>query len=90
VNPLGIQEDSRYAAGSEDRSFDLVWYSAGQIGEQGYTIEVQIPLKSIRYANTNPVTMGVIFERRYPRPNTVLRLTTARQVCRPRSRPVLA
>jgi hypothetical protein len=67
VNPLGIQEDSRFAAGSEDRSFDLVWYSAGQIDEQGYTIEVQIPLKSIRYANTNPVTMGVIFERRVSR-----------------------
>lgn len=67
VNPLGIQEDSRFAAGAEDKSFDMVWYSAGQIDEQGYTIEVQIPFKSIRYADTNPVTMGAIFERRVSR-----------------------
>ncbi|HWP81693.1 MAG TPA: DUF5916 domain-containing protein [Bacteroidota bacterium] len=67
VNPLGVQGDSRFAAGSEDHSFDMVWYSAGQIDEEGYIVEVQIPLKSIRYADTNPVTMGVIFERRVSR-----------------------
>ncbi len=63
VNPLGIQMDSRYAANKEDLGFDLVWYSAGRIDEQGYTVEVRIPFKSIRYSGKNPVTMGVIFER---------------------------
>ena len=67
VNPLGIQADSRFAAGIEDHSFDLVWYSAGQIDEQGYTIEIQVPLKSIRYADKNPVQMSVFFERRVSR-----------------------
>ncbi|MEX1277235.1 MAG: DUF5916 domain-containing protein [Bacteroidota bacterium] len=67
VNPLGIQADSRFAAGIEDHSFDLVWYSAGQIDEEGYSIEIQVPLKSIRYADKNPVQMTVFFERRVSR-----------------------
>ncbi|GJQ20504.1 MAG: hypothetical protein HBSIN02_08590 [Bacteroidia bacterium] len=67
VNPLGIQEDSRFAAGGEDMSVDFVWYSAGRIVENGYIVEVQIPLKSIRYADTNPVEMSVVFERRVSR-----------------------
>jgi hypothetical protein len=67
INPLGIQADTRFAAGIEDASIDLVWFSAGRIDEKGYTIEVKIPLKSIRFANKNPVEMGVIFERRISR-----------------------
>lgn len=67
VNPLGIQEDSRFAAGGEDMGIDFVWYSAGRIVEDGYIVEVQIPLKSIRYASTNPVEMSVVFERRVSR-----------------------
>ena len=54
VNPLGIQMDSRYAANKEDLGFDLVWYSAGRIDEQGYTVEVRIPFKSIRYSGEQP------------------------------------
>jgi hypothetical protein len=50
INPLGIQSDSTYAGGKEDQSTDLVWYSAGRIDEEGYIVEVHIPLKSIRFA----------------------------------------
>ena len=67
VNPLGIQSDSRYAAGSEDFSVDFVWYSAGQLDEHGCTVEMGIPLKSIRYADHNPVEMSVFFERKVSR-----------------------
>jgi len=67
INPAGIQGDSRYAGGAEDHDFDAVWYSAGLIDEEGYNIEVQIPFKSIRFANKNPVEMAVIFERRISR-----------------------
>ena len=67
INPAGIQGDSRFAAGGEDRSMDFVWYSAGRIDEEGWTVEIRIPLKSIRYANRNPVEMGIIFERRISR-----------------------
>lgn len=67
INPMGIQQDSRFASNQEDFSVDLVWYSAGEINAEGYTIEVQIPLKSIRFAHKDVVEMGVIFERRISR-----------------------
>jgi len=67
VNPFGIQSDSRFAGGDEDFSIDLIWYSSGQLDEKGYTVEVRIPLKSIRYADRNPVEMSVFFERRVSR-----------------------
>lgn len=63
VNPLGIQMDSRYAAGQEDLGFDAVWYSAGRIDAEGYTVEMRVPFKSLRYSSGNPVTMSVVFER---------------------------
>lgn len=67
VNPLGVQGDSRYAAGHEDHSIDLIWDSAGRIDEKGYTIEIRLPLKSVRYALSNPARMGIVFERRISR-----------------------
>lgn len=63
VNPLGIQGDSRFAANQEDFSPDLVWYSAGRIDSLGYTVEIRLPLKSLRYRNDDPTVMGVILER---------------------------
>lgn len=67
VNPLGIQMDSVATATGEDYSVDFVWYSAGKIGPDGYTIEVKIPFKSLRYARREPVPMGIIFERNISR-----------------------
>ncbi len=63
VNPLGIQADSRFAANKEDYGYDAVWYSAGAIDGEGYSVEVRIPFKSLRYNRRNPVTMGVVVER---------------------------
>lgn len=67
VNPLGIQEDSRFTGNTEDTGIDLIWYSAGKMDPDGYSIEVQLPLKSLRYSNTNPVQMSVFFERKISR-----------------------
>lgn len=67
VNPLGIQADSRFEGNQEDFTIDVVWFSAGRIGEDGYTIEVRIPFKSIRYRHREPVEMGIIFERNISR-----------------------
>ena len=66
-NPLGIQGDSRFEGGDEDYSVDVVWYSKGRIDEHGYTVELKIPFKSIRFKQAEPVEMGVIFERRISR-----------------------
>lgn len=67
VNPFGIQADSKATSNNEDLGMDFVWYSAGKIDADGYSVEIQIPLKSIRYASTNPVEMAVFFERRIAR-----------------------
>jgi hypothetical protein len=67
VNPLGIQGDSRFEGGQEDFTIDVVWYSVGRIDAEGFTIEVKIPFKSIRYRSREPVEMGLIFERNISR-----------------------
>jgi len=63
VNPLGIQGDSRFAGNVEDFSADFVWASAGRLGPDGYTVEMRIPFKSIRYAGKERVEMAIFFER---------------------------
>ena len=63
VNPAGIQMDSRATMTDEDMNIDVVWYSAGRIDNEGYSIELKIPFKSIRFSHREPVEMGVIFER---------------------------
>ena len=67
VNPLGIQTDSRFASGKEDFSVDFVWYSMGRLDEDGYTVELRVPFKSIRYAGKKRVEMSIFFERRISR-----------------------
>jgi len=67
VNPLGIQTDSRYASGNEDFSVDFVWKSAGRLDPDGYSVELAVPFKSIRYAGKKRVEMSIFFERRVSR-----------------------
>ena len=67
VNPYGIQGDSRFSNNVEDGSSDFVWYSAGQIDDEGYTVEIQIPFKSIRYNGSKKVEMALFFERKINR-----------------------
>jgi len=67
VNPLGIQTDSRFAGGAEDYSADFVWSSAGRLDSDGYSVEMAVPFKSIRYAGTKRVEMSIFFERRVSR-----------------------
>jgi hypothetical protein len=50
LNPLGIQADGTYTEGrGEDYSVDLVMTSKGVLTEDGYTLELAIPFKSLRY-----------------------------------------
>lgn len=49
-NPLGIQADGTMTEGrGEDYSVDILMESKGVVTEDGYTIEVAIPFKSLRY-----------------------------------------
>jgi len=69
-NANGIQMDTRYAAGKEDLGMDLVFYSAGKIDKDGYSVEIRLPLKSIRFSSREPVMMAATFERHISRLST--------------------
>jgi hypothetical protein len=66
-NPMGVQGDATAEGNQEDFNVDMVWFSEGDIDREGYSVEIQIPFKSIRFSNRNPVEMGVIFERKISR-----------------------
>jgi len=70
INPLGVQVDAVFNEmdGLEDFSWDAIWRSAGRVDEQGYTIEVAIPFKQLRFPRTTgPQTWGFEAFRNYPR-----------------------
>src|SRR5262247_3016075 len=49
-NPLGAQQDGLFSEGSEpDFTVDIVMESKGALTDDGYSIEVAIPFKSLRY-----------------------------------------
>src|SRR5215475_10389726 len=49
-NPLGAQQDGLFSEGGEpDFSVDVVMESKGVLTDDGYSIEVAIPFKSLRY-----------------------------------------
>lgn len=72
-NPLGVQADGIWTEGQgEDFSLDLVMESKGMVTTDGYTIEVAIPFKSLRYVAGKDKLWGVHFWRRTKRFNNSL------------------
>jgi hypothetical protein len=66
VNPAGIQMDALQTS-NEDTAPDWIWQSAGRIDEEGYVVEIRVPLESIRFKGGDDVRMGVLFMRRNSR-----------------------
>ncbi|HUH13753.1 MAG TPA: DUF5916 domain-containing protein [Longimicrobiales bacterium] len=66
VSAAGVQRDAYlYDDVRQDESFDAVWESAVSVDEEGWSVEMRIPLSQIRYDPSNdPQTWGVNFERR--------------------------
>lgn len=70
VNPLGVQSDLFIddLSGREDTSFDAIWASAGRLTDFGYEVEIAIPLKSLRFPQTDGgMTWGLDLLRFRPR-----------------------
>lgn len=66
VNPNGIQEDGITSAVNGltiDKSPDFVWESASKMTNEGYQMEICIPLESIRYKGDKETKMGIMFMR---------------------------
>ena len=62
INPSGIQMDALQTR-NEDAAVDWTWQSAGRMDAQGYTVEVRLPLQSIRFNGGSDLRMGAIFFR---------------------------
>lgn len=70
VNPYGIQADLMWnAPGSEDETFDMIWYSEAKIHSNMWTAEMVIPFKSIRFPNKAEQTWNFLLFRNHPRKN---------------------
>lgn len=69
-NPLGIQADGiKTGSGGSDFSIDIVMESKGMIHPNGWSVEVKIPFKSLRYKAGKGQFWGVDFWRRIDRFN---------------------
>jgi hypothetical protein len=67
-NPLGVQADGILTEGNgEDYSIDIVMESKGVVTEEGYTVEIAIPFKSLRYEAGKGKLWGAHFFRRIKR-----------------------
>jgi len=70
-NPLGVQEDGIWQDPifNEDFNPDFVMESKGMLTADGYTVEVAVPFKSLRYEAGKNKLWGVHFYRRIKRIN---------------------
>src|SRR5215510_1075260 len=69
-NPLGVQADGIFTEGNGDNfSIDIVMESKGVVTDEGYTIEVAIPFKSLRYEAGKGKLWGAHFFRYIKRLN---------------------
>ncbi|MCP5053556.1 MAG: carbohydrate binding family 9 domain-containing protein [bacterium] len=67
-NPNGIQGDSLNSAVSgTDSAPDFVFETSAKITEEGYQVEMRIPLESIRFKSGKEVRMGILFLRNISR-----------------------
>jgi hypothetical protein len=71
VNPFGIQGDLMATLNGEDVNFDLIWHSAAVRSDSGWTAEMAIPFKSLRFPNRSEQTWLIHLVRNYPRTSRV-------------------
>jgi hypothetical protein len=76
INPLGVQMDLiRTEEGGNDvmdPSWDTVFFSDGKIDEQGYTVEMAIPFKSIRFPDEEEKVWGFFLARNIARNGEII------------------
>jgi hypothetical protein len=70
VNPMGVQVDAVFSEidALEDFSWDAIWASEGTVTDQGYSVEIAIPFRQLRFPRSSePQTWGIEAFRSYPR-----------------------
>lgn len=67
-NPSASQMDAlNTSASGEQFDADMVWFSAAKMTADGYTVEVQIPLQTLRFSGADEVKMNLVFFRKVSR-----------------------
>ena len=67
-NPSASQMDAlNTSASGEQFDADMVWFSAAKPTSDGYVVEVQIPLQTLRFAGGDEVKMNLVFFRKVSR-----------------------
>ncbi len=77
ANPRGLQYDAISSdVSGEDNSPDFFWDAAGKVTATGWSLEIRIPFTSLRYAETEAPTWGIMLYRNYPRDRRYQMFTT--------------
>ena len=67
-NPSGSQMDAiNTSASGEQFDADVVWYSVAKTTSDGYVVEIQVPLQTLRFKGGDKVRMGLVFFRKVSR-----------------------
>jgi len=70
VNPNGAQYDALVKSLTNiNDDWDGVWYAAARIAVYGWSVEISIPFKTLRFPNTPRQNWGINFRRFNPRIN---------------------
>ena len=69
VQSTGNQADSKVSNGNEDFNWSAVWKSAAKITAIGWQVEMEIPYRAIRFANSPVQSWGFNFHRRLEKLN---------------------
>ena len=79
TNPIGVLRDQAISDGSPNENWNTVWDVKASRSDEGYTIEMAIPFKSLRYRAAGPQTWGLNIRRIVKWKNEVSYLTAVPQ-----------
>ena len=74
-NPSASQMDAlNTSASGEQFDADMVWFSGAKTTADGYVVEVQIPLQTLRFSGGDEVKMNLVFFRKVSRIGYLVRV----------------
>src|SRR2546430_14684388 len=71
INPAGAKWDAQIANEGRDvnQSWDGVWYVKTRIGDDGWTAEIAVPFRTLKFPRAAAQTWGINFQRTIRRRN---------------------
>ena len=67
VSAAGVQSDCIATEGTEDYSWDAIWFSKVKLTDKGWIVEMKIPYAAIRFSKAKKQTWGLNFMREIKR-----------------------